>query len=263
MKIRVNDIEINFERSGATDGPTVVLSHSLAASLGMWDPQMEMLNSHFQVVRYDMRGHGLSEASDGDYTLDLLASDVIGLLDRLDLDRVHFVGLSIGGMIGQCLALNYAERLKSLVLCDTAAVMPKEAHPMFIERMEKVRQKGMAALGEETLQRWFTAAYLERKPPIVERIQAQISATLPAGFIGCGHAILNFDYLERLSEIKLPTLIIVGADDPGTPVEASEAIQARIAGSKLTVLESAAHLSNVEQADQFNETLMAFLKAQP
>jgi 3-oxoadipate enol-lactonase len=261
MKIRINDIEINYEMSGKKGAPTVVLSHSLAASMGMWDPQIELLRASFNVLRYDMRGHGQSEASQGEYSLDLLASDVIGLMDALKLDQVHFVGLSIGGMIGQCLALNYAERLISLTLCDTAAVMPKEGHALFEERMEKVRQHGMAALGQETLTRWFTAPYLEKKPAIVDRIFNQILDTTAAGFIGCGRAILNFDYSGQLAKIKLPTLIIVGADDPGTPVAAAEAIHKQIAGSKLIILPSAAHLSNIEQADGFNKALMAFLKA--
>ena len=261
MMIKTNGIEMNYELSKEKDAPVLVLSHSLACSMVMWQPQLEVLESHFRVLRYDMRGHGKSEANEGAYTLKQLAADVIGLLDALELDRVHFVGLSIGGMIGQCLALNYADRLQTLALCDTAAIIPEEAKPLFEERIRRARDQGMEALVEETLERWFTQPYLKQNSPEVERIRNQILATPVAGFIGCSKAILGLNYVERLSQIKLPTLIIVGEDDPGTPVAASEAIHKRIQNSKLVVLPSAAHLCNIEQTDAFNAALLPFLQA--
>jgi 3-oxoadipate enol-lactonase len=261
MMIKTNGIEMNYELSKEKDAPVVVLSHSLACSMVMWQPQLEVLESHFRVLRYDMRGHGKSEANEGAYTLEQLAADVIGLLDALELDRVHFVGLSIGGMIGQCLALNYADRLQTLALCDTAAIIPEEAKPLFEERIRRARDQGMEALVEETLERWFTRPYLKQKSPEVESIRNQILATPVAGFIGCSKAILGLNYVERLSQIKMPTLIIVGEDDPGTPVAASDAIHQRIQNSKLVVLPSAAHLCNIEQTDAFNAALLPFLQA--
>ncbi len=261
MMIKTNGIEMNYELSKEKDAPVVVLSHSLACSMVMWQPQLEVLESHFRVLRYDMRGHGKSEANEGAYTLEQLAADVIGLLDALELDRVHFVGLSIGGMIGQCLALNYADRLQTLALCDTAAIIPEEAKPLFEERIRRARDQGMEALVEETLERWFTQPYLKQNSPEVERIRNQILATPVAGFIGCSKAILGLNYVERLSQIKMPTLIIVGEDDPGTPVAASDAIHQRIQNSKLVVLPSAAHLCNIEQTDAFNAALLPFLQA--
>jgi len=261
MKIEVKGIRINYELSGKKDAPLVVLSHSLASSMVMWNPQLELLESHFRVLRYDMRGHGKSEAPDGAYTLDQLAADVIGLLDALNIHFVHFVGLSIGGMIGQCLALDYADRLKSLTLCDTAPVIPEEAKPLFEERLHRARDKGLQALVEETLGRWFTQAFLKRNPAEVEMIRNQILATPLTGFIGCSKAILDLNYLDRLSEIILPTLIIVGEDDPGTPVAASAAMHEHIQNSKLVVLPAAAHLSNIEQAQAFNAALLDFLLA--
>jgi 3-oxoadipate enol-lactonase len=260
MMIKINGLAMNYELSKEKDAPVVVLSHSLACSMVMWQPQLEVLESHFRVLRYDMRGHGKSEANEGAYTLEQLAADVIGLLDALELDRVHFVGLSIGGMIGQCLALNYADRLQTLALCDTAAIIPEEAKPLFEERIRRARDQGMEALVEETLERWFTQPYLKQKSPEVKRIRNQILTTPVAGFIGCSKAILGLNYVERLSQIKLPTLIIVGEDDPGTPVAASEAIHQRIQNSKLVVLPSAAHLCNIEQAEAFNAALLPFLR---
>ena len=259
MLIKANGIQINCELSKEKDAPVVVLSHSLGSSMLMWQPQFEVLESHFRVLRYDMRGHGKTEATESAYTLEQLAADVIGLLDALELESVHFVGLSMGGMIGQCLALNYADRLRTLSLCDTAAIIPEDAQPLFEERIRRARDQGMEALVEETLARWFTQPYLKQNSPEVERIRNQILATSLAGFVGCSRAILGLNYVGRLSQIKMPTLIIVGEDDPGTPVAASEAIHKRIQNSKLVVLPSAAHLSNIEQADAFNSALLEFL----
>ena len=260
MRIQANHIQINYELSGKKRAPVVVLSHSLACSLVMWNPQMDALNPHFQVLRYDLRGHGDSDVPPGPYTLELLAEDVIGLLDSLNIDRMHFVGMSVGGMIGQSLALNHANRLKTLVLCDTAAIIPQEAQPIWQERIERTRAKGMVSQVDETMQRWFTPAFLGQNPPMVGLIRKQILATPVAGYLGCAEAIRRLNYLKRLHEIKLPTLIMVGEDDPGTPVSASQAIHERITDSKLVILPSARHLSNVEQAEAFNAALLAFLK---
>jgi 3-oxoadipate enol-lactonase len=260
MKIKANGIQTNYEVSGKEGGPVVVLSHSLGSSLAMWDPQMAILEAHYQVIRYDTRGHGDSDTPKGAYTLDQLGKDAIGLLDALGLDMVHWVGLSMGGMIGQCLALNHAERLKSLVLCDTAAIIGEEAQQVWQERIDAVRDKGMQVHVQETLERWFTPPYLKKNPPWVDLIRRHFLATPVAGYIGCSEAIRGLNYLEGLSAIRIPTLIMVGEDDPGTPVAASEAMHERIPGSRLVVLPCAAHLSNIEQADAFNRVLIAFLE---
>jgi 3-oxoadipate enol-lactonase len=259
MKIQANDIQINYELSGRDDAPVVMLSHSLASSLVMWNPQLDVLESKFKVLRYDTRGHGDSDAPEGKYTLELLAADAVALMDALGIDAVHFVGLSMGGMIGQNLALDHGNRLKSLTLCDTAAVMPDEAQPIWQQRIAAAREKGLQDQVDETLERWFTPEYLSQNSPRVELIRRQILATPVAGYIGCSEAIRDLDNLKRLSEINLPTLIMVGEEDPGTPVAASEAMQERIDGSELVVLPAARHLSNIEQSGAFNEALMGFL----
>ena len=262
MKTEANGIQINYELSGKEGAAVVMLSHSLACSLVMWEPQVNALEPHFQVLRFDTRGHGGSDAPQGAYTLELLARDALALLDVLDIERVHFVGLSMGGMLGQCLALEHADRLTSLALCDTAAVMPDEVQPVWQQRIAAAREKGMRGQVDETLERWFTPAFLSRNPPEVQMIRRQILSTPVAGYIGCSEAIRRLDYLDRLAEIQLPALIIVGEDDPGTPVAASEAMHARIDGSKLVVLPGARHLSNIEQAAAFNEALFEFLLKQ-
>jgi 3-oxoadipate enol-lactonase len=260
MLIKANDIQINYKLSGRKNAPVVVLSHSLGSSLVMWDPQMEALEPDFQMLRYDTRGHGSSETSGGPYTLELLSDDAIGLLDALSIERVHFVGLSMGGMIGQCLALNHSDRLESLALCDTAAIIPEEAQSIWQERIDTVRGKGVQALVEPTLERWFTPSFLRLNSPRVAVIRKQFLATPAEGYIGCLEAIRRLNFLDRLSEIRMPTLIIAGEDDPGTPAVACEAMHKRISNSRLVILPSARHLSNVEQPEAFNSALVSFLK---
>ena len=259
MKVEANGIEINYELSGKEGAPVVVLSHSLGSSLEMWNPQIAALEPHYRILRFDTRGHGGSEAPAQHYSLDQLGEDTLSLLDVLRIDGLHFVGLSMGGMIGQYLALNHGNRLRSLALCDTAALIPPEAQPVWQERIDTAHESGLVALVDDTLQRWFTPPYLEQNPPQVQLIRKLFLSTPLAGYVGCSEAIRRLDYLERLSEIKIPTLIIVGRDDPGTPVEAAQAMHNRISDSKLVVLDSAAHLSNVEQSEAFTQSLLKFL----
>lgn len=260
MKVKVNDIHLNYEISGKEGAPAVVLSHSLACSLFMWEPQLKPLEEHFQVLRYDTRGHGLSDAPEGDYTIEQLGEDAVGLLDTLGIDKVHWVGLSMGGMIGQCLALNYAHRLMSLVLCDTGSVMPEEAQSVWQERIDEARTGGMEARLQATLENWFTPSYLKQEPPGLASIREQFLSTSVTGYIGCIQAIRGLHFIDRLSEIKMPTLIIVGREDSGTPVEASEAMHVRIQGSKLVIIPNAAHLSTVAQPGAVNSALLEFLR---
>ena len=260
MKIEANGIQINCELSGKEKAPVVVLSHSLACSMVMWRPQLDLLEPYFQVLRFDTRGHGSSDAPAGSYTLEQLVDDTIGILDELDFDRVYWVGLSMGGMIGQGLALDHPDRIERLVLADTAAIIPDEAQPVWQERLDAVQSGGMPTVAESTLERWFTPRYLEQNPSEVDQIRQQILATPVAGYVGCSEAIRRLNYLNRLSAIQTPTLIMVGADDLGTPVAASEAMHAQIKGSQLVVIPDAAHLSNIEQAQFFNDHLIAFLK---
>ncbi len=261
MRLKTATIATNYELTGPKDAPVVMLSHSLGSNLHMWDPQVATLSATRRVLRYDTRGHGQSDVPEGAYTLDELVADVVALLDALGIPEVDFVGLSMGGMIGQGLAIDHPGRVNRLVLCDTSAQMPAAAQPIVQDRIDTARTLGMAALADSTLARWFTAPYLKRVGPGVEMIRT-IFLTSPAqGYIGCTEAIRRLDYLERLGRITVPTLIMVGADDPGTPVAAAETIHTRIPGSRLVVIPSASHLSNVEQAEVFNRHLTEFLNA--
>jgi len=261
MLIKANGIQMNYELSGKKNAPVVILSHSLGSGLVMWDPQIDSLKPHFKILRYDIRGHGRSDASAGPYTLELLADDAIGLLDALGIDKFHWIGLSMGGMIGQSIALHHRNRLKSIALCDTGAVIAAEAQPIWQERLYAVREKGVESQVEATMERWFTPSFLSQNPPMLGLIRRQFLATPAEGYSGCIEAIRKLNYLDRLSEIKIPTLIMVGEDDPGTPVSASEAMHKRIPNSKLVIIKSARHLSNVEQPEAFNANLLTFLKS--
>jgi 3-oxoadipate enol-lactonase len=260
MAIRVNGISIHYTLQGDEFAPVITLSHSLATNLSMWEPQMEALLPSYRVLRYDTRGHGKTEASRGPYSLEMLAEDALELLRALGIEKTIFMGISMGGMIGQMLALIAPEKLSGLILCDTASRIPEEARSVWSDRIEAVQKKGMECQVKPTIERWFTPHFRHKRPEVVQRVESMIRATNVDGYIGCAHAIRALDLTEKIGGIRVPTLIVVGEEDPGTPVFASEEIQQRIKGSELVVLESAAHLSNIEQREAFNEALLKFLR---
>ncbi len=260
MRILANDLHVNCQFSGPEQAPLVVLSHSLASSGVMWEQQMPAFANEYRVLRYDARGHGGSDAPAGPYTLDDLGDDVVAMLDALAIERVHWVGLSMGGMIGQNLAIRYPERLSSLVLCDTSSRIPEEAKPMWADRIAVAEKHGMEPLCGETMERWFTPPFLDADGPELQAIREQFLHTPTSGYVGCCQAIRELNYTERLCEITLPVQLIVGADDPSTPPVASRAIQERIPGASLAVIDNGSHLCNVEQPAEFNRTLLGFLE---
>lgn len=258
MKVKANGIEINYEIAGS--GPWVTLSHSLACDLHMWDEQMDSLTRKYKVLRFDTRGHGASSAPAGAYTLEQMADDVHGLFAALGIKQTHWVGLSMGGMIGQTFALKYPGVFKTMVLADTTSRYPAEAQPQWDDRIKSVQADGMQAIAGATLARWFTEPYRKSHPQVMERIGANIRATPVAGFVGCCHAIPKINVTHRLQEIDCPTLIIVGEQDPGTPVAMAREIHEAKPGSELVIIPSAAHLSNIEQSQAFNAALLGFLE---
>ncbi|MGE0718813.1 MAG: alpha/beta fold hydrolase [Alphaproteobacteria bacterium] len=256
---RVNGASIHYRFDGPEDAPLVVMAHSLAASIGMWEPQMPALARAHRVLRVDMRGHGGSEATPGPYHLDGLAEDFRALMADLGLGPAHFVGLSMGGMIGMTLATAHPAMVRSLVLCDTMCAVPDAFRKGLADRMAMAESQGMEALVEPTVVRWFTPPFIARNPPALDAVRADIRATPVAGYLGCCGAIATLALRERIAAIAVPTLVIVGRDDPGTPVAAAEVIHQAIAGSRLVVLDDASHLSNIEQPDAFDAAMMGFL----
>jgi len=259
MKTSANGIQMQYTLDGPAGAPVVTLSHSLATDLSMWDPQLDALRARYRVLRYDTRGHGGTDAPAGAYSLEQLADDARALLAALGIAKTHWIGLSMGGMIGQTMALKTPEVFSSLVLCDTSSRVPVEARPLWQERIKTAETQGMEPLVEPTIGRWFTPPFINARKDVVDRVRGMIRATPSRGYAGCCHAISKLDLTDRLGAIRLPTLIVVGEDDQGTPVAASKAIQERVKGSQLEILKSAAHLSNMEQPDAFLRAVTGFL----
>jgi len=259
MKVSINGINVNYRFDGPENAPVVTLSHSLATDFSMWEPQMKALTARYRVLRYDTRGHGGTDAPAGAYSLGQLADDARAMLRELGIARTHWVGLSMGGMIGQTLALTSPALFLSLSLCDTSSRIPAEMKSAWADRIKTAETQGMEPLVEPTIGRWFTAPFRERRKDVVESVRAMIRNTRPQGYAGCCHAIAALDLTDKLPAIKLPTVIIVGEEDQGTPVAASQAIQSKIAGSQLHILNSAAHLANMEQPEAFDAALTGFL----
>jgi 3-oxoadipate enol-lactonase len=257
MKLSANGIDINYEIEG--QGPVVTFSHSLACSLAMWDEQVAALRGRYRVLRYDTRGHGGSSAPAGAYTLEQLAADLHALLGALEITETHFVGLSMGGMIGQVYSLEHPDVVKSLVLCDTTSRYPAAAAPIWDERIRTTEAQGMEPHVEPTLGRWFTAPFRARRKDMMGRVGDLIRKTPPQGYIGCCHAIPKINVTDRLAKVTAPALVIVGEEDPGTPVEMARDIHAALPNAELAILRSASHLSNLEQPAEFNRVLLRFL----
>lgn len=257
QKIEANGINFAVSVDGPADGPVVTLSNSLATDHRMWDGQMPALTDRYRVVRYDRRGHGQSDAPAGPYSIEMLVEDARQILAALGIARTHWCGLSLGGMVGQRIATLHPELIDKLVLCDTSARMAPPS--LWDERIAMVAEDGMKVVVDATLQRWFTPGLRERDPATLARVSGMIEATPVAGYQGCCAAIRDMDQTETIRAIKAPTLVIVGADDPSTPVDHARILEERIPGARLEVVPDAAHLANVEQPAIFNRLLRDFL----
>ena len=238
-------------------GPVVMLGASLGTDLSLWDALAADLARDHRVVRFDTRGHGLSPVPVGRYTLEDLAADVVALADRLEVDRFGYVGISLGGAIGQTLALAHPDRLTSLVLCCTAPVFGDAA--TWTGRADLVRREGVASLVAPTCERWFTEAFRASHPADVERVMGMFRATPAEGYAGCCDALASYDVTSRLGEITVPTRVVAGGEDPGTPPEVGRAMAAAIPGADLVVIDGAAHIANVARPDELNAAVREHL----
>ena len=262
MLLSLNGRRVYFDLAGPANAPVVCFTHSLNSDGGMWVEQMvPLLGAGYRVLRLDMRGHGGSAAVEGNYTMDALAADVKGALDVLGITKVHYIGLSIGGMIGQGFALSYPSYLSSLCLCDTQPSTPPGSAATWDERKAVVRKSGLAALADGTMQRWFTDEFKKVNPVRWREIRDTISGTTPQGSVGCMSAIQNFDFLEKLPTIRIPSLVICGDLDEGTPPDRNKLIASKIPGGKYEGIANARHLPNVERAEPFNRIMMGWLAA--
>ena len=254
--VKFGEARIHYALEGQSGAPVLVFSNSLGAKHSMWDQQAAEFRKRFRVLRYDTRGHGQSPVTPGPYSIEQLARDVIALLDALDLGRVHFCGLSMGGMIGMWLALNAPERLHKLVLSNTAAKIGTSEG--WNARIEAVQKNGMKSVASAILERWFTPAFRQNAPETMANILKILEETNPDGYVACCAAVRDFDCREQLNNIRTPTLVIAGAHDRATPPDGGRFLAQQIPGAHYVEL-NAAHLSNIEAQDRFNNELAAFL----
>src|SRR5262252_9299222 len=253
-----------YDLTGPETGPVVCITHSLASDGGSWAEQVPpLLQAGFRVLRLDMRGHGGSGPVDGDYTMQALAADVAAVLDRLVIPRVHYIGLSIGGMIGQAFAIEHAAKVISAMWCDTLPASPAGAAAMWNERMNTVRRaNSLEPLADATMERWFTDAFKGIRLGRWKQIRDTIAATTPAGYLGCSAAIMNFDFTGRLPSLRVPALVVCGADDPGTPPSENRRLAELVPGGRYEEIPNARHFPNVERPDVFNRIMISWLEAQ-
>ena len=255
--VNVNGVDIAYRFDGPKNGRVLLVANSLMANGSMWDWNMPALADRYRVLRYDKRGHGRSSVVPGPYSIAQLADDAAGLLDALQIEKAHFMGLSIGGMIGQQLGARYPERMYSLSLCNTASEMPPRS--LWEDRFQIARTQGLAGLVDGTINRWFTAPFIERAPHDIEKVRQMILGTNVDGYIGCGSAVRDMAQSTMLLKIKAPTLVLSGRHDPACTVDQGTVLNRLIDGSRMVIIEDAAHLSNIEQPAQFNQAVRKFI----
>lgn len=250
-----------YDLVGPDTGEVVLLSHSLGADLGMWAEQVPALaDAGYRVLRWDMPGHGGSDALPPPYTINQLADIVVAALDHLQVPRVHFVGLSIGGMIGQSLGIRFADRLHSLMLCDTQTQTPDNFSARIDARVAAITPAGSCAvLADDTLDRWLTAEYKAANPLRWGQIRDTVACCTLDGYIGCARAICNFNYTDRLKTIETRTLVACGTDDPSSSPAVTRQTASLLANGSYAEFPGAKHLPNVEDPADFNRVLLAWL----
>ncbi len=250
------ELSLKYELVGANNAPVLAFSNSLGTDLSMWEPQCAALTQQFRILRYDMRGQGESSVIAGEYSIEQLARDFLGLLDVLALERVAFCGLSMGGMIGMWLGVNVPERLDSLVLCNTAARIGTAE--MWNARIASVRQGGMKSVSAAVIERWFTAEFRDAAPVRVQRARTMLEASPVEGYAACCAAIRDMDQTGSIGRIRVRTLVVAGGKDRVTPPDEGRFLIERVPDSEYVELD-AAHLSNIEQPDEFTSALRGFL----
>jgi len=253
------DAQIHYVLDGQADKPLLIFSNSLGADLSMWHPQIPEFTKSFRVLRSDTRGHGKSAVTPGPYSIEQLAKDVLALADSEQFERFHFCGLSMGGQIGMWLAANAPQRLNKVVLCSTAAKIG--TREMWDARIATVLKEGMKEVAAAAIERWCTTAFRAKNPSVVGKIQKTLEATSPEGYAACCSGLRDFDFREKLSKIRVPTLVVSGTHDPATTPADGQFLSSRIAGARYVEL-NGAHLCNIEDADRFTPEVCAFLNSQ-
>jgi len=249
--------QINVEIAGSDSAPALMLSNSLGTNIHMWDDQLGEWSKHFRVIRYDRRGHGRSDAPKGPYSMERLGRDAVSVLDALGVEKTHWCGLSMGGMVGQWLGANAPSRIGKLVLSNTNAHYADKK--IWDDRIRFLESNDLDRLVDPNMERWFTADFRARAPQTIARMREIFLTTSKEGYVACCQAIRDMDFRASNASIKAPTLVIVGAQDPATPPAQGEAIAAQIPGAKVVSFE-AAHIANMEQPAPYTKAVLDFLK---
>ena len=255
-EIKADGCNIHVEVEGPEHAPVLMLSNSLGTNLHMWDEQVAPFTRHFRLLRYDRRGHGKSDAPQGPYSMEQLGRDVLAILDHLRIEKINWCGLSMGGMVGMWLGAQAPTRIDKLILSNTTAYFADKA--MWDGRIKMVREKGLAAIVDANMERWFTKAFRERSPQAIARIRDMFLATNVDGYVACGEAIRAMDHRALLPKINAPTLVIAGRYDPATTLEAGEFIAQHMPNARLAVLDTA-HIANMERPNEYADTVLGFL----
>ena len=258
MLVRANDVMLECQVDGTPGGEWLVLSHSIATDLTMWDAQVRAFGDRYRILRYDTRGHGGSHAPPSPYSFDDLVADTIALFNAFEIERAHYVGLSLGGMTALGLAIAHPDRLHSIAVCDARPDSPPAFRDPWADRIATARNDGMTALVAPTLQRWFLPETLATQPDVGEHVATMIKRTSVDGFVGCASALQHLDYEAGLKRIATPTLLLAGEADgpiPAINLKMAEAIP----GAQNVVIPGAGHISSLEQPALFNEALARFL----
>jgi len=250
------DAQLYYEWSGPEHAPVLVLSNSLGTTHRMWDPQEAAFTTYFRLLRYDTRGHGQSSATPGPYTIERLGWDVVHLLDYLQLERVHFCGLSMGGMIGMFLGANAANRFHKIVLCNTAAKIGTPES--WNARIDAVQKGGMQAVAAGIVERWLTPAYRASHVAETAAVLHMLEQANPGGYVACCAAVRDMDQRETLQNVQVPALVLAGTHDPATLPADGRFLAEHIPGASYVQV-NAAHLSNIEAQDDFNTRVVNFL----
>jgi 3-oxoadipate enol-lactonase len=250
-----------FHVEGPADAPPVVLLHPIATHSEIWRPQMAAWSTTFRVVRVDFPGHGESAAPSRPMAMADYANDVCEVLDELKIECAAVVGLSLGGMVAQAMALSHSKRVQALVLAHTSARTEPAVQEIWERRFEQFERCGIEAQVEPTLERWFTRAFARACPMTVNWVAGQIRATSAAGYSTAIRAIQRLDHRDRLAQITVPTLVVAGDCDTAVPPSAASAMADRIPGAELLVLQDAGHIGNVQQPLVFTEAVGRFLEA--
>jgi 3-oxoadipate enol-lactonase len=254
----VKTVDLHFTDSGGS-GDAVVLAHAIGCDHRMWDDLRPRLAADYRVVALDTRGHGRSPVAPRPYSLADLADDAAAVLDRLGIAHTHWVGLSMGGMVGQAFALRHPGRIDRMVLANTTSSYGPEGRAMWQARAKLVAEGGLAAIRDMVATRYFSEEFRAREPDVVAQVMQRFLETPAEGYLGCCDAIANLDFAGDLPRMRARTLVIAGGADAGTPPAMSEAMAAKIPGARLAVIAGAAHLSAVEKPAQFAQLVREFL----